>query len=88
MEGLLAMLLANSWCSNSGEGGGVGRPYLVVRRGRREGIEGDFGREATSAHDIGFLGVAGVVACDVVGEAGGVASGEGGEGGVANATVA
>ena len=78
VKGLLAMLLANSWCSNSGEGGGVGRPYLTMRRGRREGfVEGDFGLEATSAHDIGFLGVAGVVA-----------GAEGGEGGVANATVA
>ena len=78
MEGLLAMLLVKC-----GEGGGVGRSYLVVRRGRREGVVG-FGREVTSVHDIGFLGVAGVVACEV-GEVGGVA---GGEGGVANAIVA
>ena len=42
-----------------------------------------FGREATFAHDIGFLGVVGIVACGVIGEIGGV----GGEVGVASAIV-
>ena len=42
----------------------------VVRRGRRDGfVEGNFGREAISAHDIGFRGVASEVACEI-GEAG------------------
>ena len=50
-----------------GEGGGVGR---LVRRGMREGFDGVIGREAISAHDIGFLGVVGVVACEVIGEVG------------------
>ena len=69
MEGRFVMLLAGFWCSKPGdfggkcgEGGGVGIPYFNVGRGRREGVVGDFGLEAISAHDIGFLGVvAGVV---------------------------
>ena len=53
-----------------GEGGGVGRPYLAVKRGRRDGVFGFFGREAISAHDIGFFGVAGGVIAVVGGVTG------------------
>ena len=63
-----------------GEGGGVGRPYLIVGRGRREDVVDDFGREATSAQNIGLFGVVGIVACEVIGEVdkvGGEAIGEG-----------
>ena len=82
---------------NCGEGGGVGR---AVERDIREGFDGVIGREAISAHDIGCLGVADAVACDVIGVVGtidgeaigegiatgvGVASGNAGEvGGVDN----
>ena len=69
------------WRSKTGEGGGVGRP---VGRGRREGIAGDFGLEAISAQDIGFFGVVGIVACDVIGVGGKV----GEVGGVTVAEVA
>ena len=43
-----------------------------MRRGRRERVVGDFGLEAISVQDIDFLGVAGVVACEIIGEVGGV----------------
>ena len=47
------------------EGEGIKRSYLIVRRGKREGVELDLtGREAISVHDIGFLDVVG----DVVNE--------------------
>ena len=67
------MLLANSEGSgigaNCGEGGGVGRSYVViVGRGRREGETGCFGREAISAHDIGFRGVVTVVVGGIIGD--------------------
>ena len=63
MEGRFVMLLAGSWCSKTGEGGGVaGGVGKAVGRGRREGFDGVIGREAISAQDIGFFGVeAGVV---------------------------
>ena len=88
MEGRFVMLLANlEGCRIGvceGVGGGVGRPCMIVivGRGRREGGVDCFGREAISAHDIGFLGVVGE---EVGGEAGGVggengACGEGGAG--------
>ena len=86
------MLLANfENCrigSRCGEGGGVERPCLVVRRGRREDfVDRDFGRETTSAHDIEFRGVASEIACevdevgaeDIVTEVGDVASEDSGE---------
>ena len=71
VEGSFVMLLANSFGECGGVGGGVGS---AVGRGMREGVVG-FGREATSAHNIGF--------CDVVGRqvgevAGGVAGREAG----------
>ena len=71
MEVSFVMLLTNSeGCRIGGkceEGGGVERPYFIVERGRREGVELDLtGREAISAHDIGIFGVVG----DVVGEVG------------------
>ena len=87
------MLLAGFWCSKTGEFGGVRRSYLIVGRGRREGVVNVFGLEAISAQDTGFFGV---VSCEVVGEVGkvggeagsevgGVASGNAGEvGGVGN----
>ena len=75
------MLLVEFDCcrdgNSCGEGGGVGIPYFTVRRGRREGAEVDFGREAISDHDIGIFGVA----VDVVGKVSEV-------GGVGNAAVA
>ena len=98
MEGRFVMLLADFWCSKTGDfggvGGGVGR---AVGRGKREGVAGDFGFEAISTHDIGIFGVV----VDVVGNVIGVGGGEGGAavmivaegagegelGGVANATV-
>lgn len=87
VDGRFVMLLAISKGCKSGESGEVGRPYFTVRRSRRDGIvEGYFGREAISAHDIGFRGV---VACEEIGagKAGGsiemAGSGKGGE--VANA---
>ena len=55
---------------------------MVVRRGRRERVVGDFGLEAISAQDTGFFGV---VSCEVVGEVGKVGGEAGGEvGGVAS----
>ena len=88
MKGSLVMLLTNLESCRIGDcnevGGEVGRPYLVVRRGRREGAEDDFGREASSAHDIGVLGVVGVVACEVIAEVGKVGEAGGVTGGVAS----
>ena len=100
------MLLANSEGSrigaNCGEGGGVGRPYVViVGRGRREGEIDCFGREAISVHDIGFRGVVTVVVDGIIGDVigfidviagpievgGGGELGVGGVGGVLNVTV-
>ena len=77
LEGRFAMLLVDSRGCRIGEGGGVGRPYLVVRRGRRDGFGDATGREAISDQDIGFRGVVG-------GDAGAIGVG----GGEANATVA
>ena len=84
VDGRFVMLLAISKGCKSGESGEVGRPYFTVGRRRRDGIvEGYFGREAISAHDIGFRVV---VACEEIGagKAGGsiemACSGEGGEG--------
>ena len=80
MEGRFVMLLVDfEGCrigAKCGEGGGVAEgvaiSYFAVRRGRREGVEGDFGREAISVQDIGFFGVEAGVVGEVVGEVGGV----------------
>ena len=82
MEGRFVMLLANSkGCrigGKCGEGGGVaGGVGKAVGRGIREGVEGDFGREAISAHENGFFGVE----AGEVGGVGGVAVAEGAVGG-------
>ena len=84
------MLLANLEVCRIGEcggvGGGVGRLLVIVGRGMREGEIGCFGREAISAHDIGFRGVVGREAGGEAGEeAGGEAGGVGGEGGAGGA---
>ena len=53
-----------------GVDGEVEMPYaVIVGRGRREDVVG-FDREATSAHDIGFLGVVGEKAGEEVEEVG------------------
>ena len=88
VEGGVVMLLADLEGCRIGEcggvGGGVEMPYaVIVGRGRRENVVG-FGREATSAHDIGFLGVVGEEAGEEVGEVGGE-SGAGGVSGVGGA---
>ena len=66
VESRSAMLLAEFDCcrvgDSCGEGGGVGGGVgRAVGRDIREGVEGDFDREAISAHDIGVLGVVGEV---------------------------
>ena len=62
------MLLANLEVCRIGECGGVGGGVgSAVGRGMREGVVG-FGREAISAHDIGFRGVVGRQVGEVAGE--------------------